>query len=148
MRWLPVCRWRALISSGFRTVFADIVKQRLEPDALERRIASDGELTTADFSLALARELAQVSPWGQGFPEPRFDGRFTILSRRIVGGSHARLELMPESGRESCQAIAFGAAGERWFVEDDVIHAVYKLDINDYGGVQSLQLVIDYAESA
>ncbi len=132
----------------FRTVFADIVKQRLEPDALERRIASDGELTTADFSLALARELAQVSPWGQGFPEPRFDGRFTILSRRIVGGSHARLELMPESGRESCQAIAFGAAGERWFVEDDVIHAVYKLDINDYGGVQSLQLVIDYAESA
>lgn len=132
----------------FRAVFAETVGARLDADALERRIASDGALAPGDFSLELARELARVSPWGQGFPEPRFDGCFTISDRRVVGGSHARLVLTPEGGRDSYAAIAFGAASERWFVEDDVIHAVYKLDVNDYGGVDTLQLVVDYAERA
>ena len=112
----------------------------------DRVIATDGELESGEFSLALARELARVTPWGQGFPEPRFDGEFRIDDRRVVGGSHARLVLSPAAGGETIAAIAFGAAGESWFSEGDSIRAVYKLDVNDYRGLETLQLVIDYAE--
>ena len=44
-------------------------------------------------------------------------------------------------------AIAFGAAAEPWAGEASVIDAYYKLDINDYRGVDTLQLVIEYAEA-
>jgi len=130
----------------FKNAFVNEAESRLEADALDRVIATDGELESGEFSLALARELARVTPWGQGFPEPRFDGEFRIDDRRVVGGSHARLVLSPAAGGETIAAIAFGAAGEPWFSEGDSIRAVYKLDVNDYRGLETLQLVIDYAE--
>lgn len=130
----------------FRAAFAEVVLARVDADLLERRILTDGELEAADFSLELARELAEVSPWGQGFPEPRFDGRFRITDRRIVGGTHARLVLETQGSDKTHAAIAFGAAGESWFREADAIRAVYKLDVNDYGGIETVQLIVDYAE--
>ena len=130
----------------FQSAFIAEVASRLEDDALDRVIATDGELKSDEFSMDLARELAMVIPWGQGIPEPRFAGHFRIEDRRIVGGSHARLVLKPASGGDTVAAIAFGAAGETWYADAKDIAAVYKLDINDYRGIESLQLVIDYAE--
>ena len=49
--------------------------------------------------------------------------------------------------RGTLAAIAFGAAGEPWFARAESIRAVYKLDVNDYGGVETVQLVVDYATS-
>jgi hypothetical protein len=100
----------------FGRAFECEVAALLDADILERRLATDGELASADFSLLLARELARVSPWGQGFPEPRFDGCFRIEDRRIVGGSHARLVLTPSGTTDTVAAMAFGAAGEPWFI--------------------------------
>ena len=132
---------------AFSAAFEHEVGVRLGAEALDRHLATDGELASSDFTLALARELAQVAPWGQGFPEPRFVGRFRIEDRRIVGTSHARLVLRQVDGGDTLAAIAFGAAGEGWFKDASAIRAVYKLDINDYGGLETLQLVIDYAEA-
>lgn len=53
--------------------------------------------------------------------------------------------LAPRNGRATVAAIAFGAAGEAWFAKAETIHAVYKLDVNDYGGIETVQLVVDYA---
>ncbi len=131
----------------FSTAFTAEVERRLDADALELVIATDGELREADFDLVLARELAAVAPWGQGFPEPRFAGYFTIHDRRVVGGDHARLVLGTTAGGATVGAIAFGAARARWFLEADRIRTVYKLDVNAYRGVDTLQLVIDYVEA-
>ncbi len=130
---------------AFREVFAVQVAALLDAETRERRIDTDGELAAGEFSLALARELASVAPWGQGFPEPRFEGQFRIEDRRVVGGKHARLVLAPQDGRGTVAAIAFGAAAEPWFAKAQAIHAVYKLDVNDYGGIETVQLVVDYA---
>ena len=130
----------------FQRAFTAEVASQLEADALDRVIATDGELQRDEFALELARELASVMPWGQGFPEPRFAGQFRIEDRRIVGGSHAKLVLAPATGGDTVAAIAFGAAAEPWYAEAGDIAAVYKLDVNYYRGVDTLQLVIDYAE--
>ncbi|MBX9606423.1 MAG: single-stranded-DNA-specific exonuclease RecJ [Gammaproteobacteria bacterium] len=131
----------------FRAAFCAQVATLLDAETRERRIDTDGELGERDFSLELARELARVAPWGQGFPEPRFEGEFVITDRRVVGGRHAKLVLAPRGARGTLAAIAFGAAGEPWFARAESIHAVYKLDVNDYGGVETVQLVVDYATS-
>lgn len=130
----------------FSEQFAAAVEARLGREAKIRQIDSDGELAAADFSLELARELADLAPWGQGFPEPRFDGLFTIDERRVVGGDHGRLVLRSTLTAEPLTAIAFGAASEAWFLDAEQIRAVYKLDVNRFRGKETLQLVIDYAE--
>ena len=74
-----------------------------------------------------------------------FDGVFVIEDRRVVGGRHARLVLRAEHAGTTVAAIAFDAAAEPWFADAARIHAYYKLDVNDYGGLDTVQLVIEWA---
>ncbi|MEQ8232820.1 MAG: single-stranded-DNA-specific exonuclease RecJ [Gammaproteobacteria bacterium] len=129
----------------FEAAFVAVCEARLDAAMRTKELASDGALMASEFTLELARELALVAPWGQGFPEPRFDGEFVIEDRRVVGGRHARLVLRLPREEATVQAIAFGAAEEPWYREAAHIHALYKLDINDYGGLETVQLVIDHA---
>ena len=131
----------------FSRLFEAEVTSRIESHVLEHVIPTDGELKAQDFSLQLAYELNRIVPWGQGFPEPRFSGHFQIENRRIVGNNHVRLVLAPIVGGGTIQGIAFGAADEPWSMEANSIMAVYKLDINNYRGNETLQLVIDYAKA-
>jgi single-stranded-DNA-specific exonuclease len=105
-------------------------------------VLTDGELLAEDMTMELAQSLRAAGPWGQGFPEPLFDGHFEVLGSRIVGEKHLRLTLRQPQGR-SVEAIAFNraalqpSAGSR-------VEAAYRLDINSYQGNQTLQLVIEY----
>ncbi|MGE0483179.1 MAG: single-stranded-DNA-specific exonuclease RecJ [Gammaproteobacteria bacterium] len=128
----------------FERAFVDTVDAQLDPALRHKALESDGELAADEFNLDLARELAEVAPWGQGFPEPRFDGAFDVVDRRVVGRRHARLVLRPPGTADTVAAIAFGAADEPWYRGAARIHAYYKLDVNDYGGIDTLQLVVDH----
>lgn len=133
--------------AAFERAFADVVGDMLSAEVRDKLLLSDGMLMPDDFSLALARELADCAPWGQGFPEPRFDGRFHVEDRRVVGTDHLRLVLRAADGDNTVAAIAFGAADEPWARDAGTIDAYYKLDVNDYRGVDTLQLVVEYAEA-
>jgi len=102
---------------------------------------SDGGLSSEDFSLALADELSRGGPWGQHFPEPTFDEAFSVLRHRIVGEKHLKLTLVKESAE--IEAIAFNVDVDAW-IEDppSEIHALFRLDVNEYRGARTLQLVI------
>ena len=131
----------------FGAAFAAEIERVAAPELLERVLLTDGELAPTDFSLALARQLREAGPWGQGFPEPLFDGVFTIAARRIVGEQHLKLRLS-DGARIHLDAIAFNAADAPWARQDQKIRAVFRLDINEWQGTESLQLVIEHAESA
>jgi single-stranded-DNA-specific exonuclease len=132
----------------FRQAFVGTVDALLDSDAKAKLVMSDGALTPDEMTMDLARELGTAAPWGQGFPEPRFEGVFDVLERRIVGTNHARLVLRVAGAHNSVAGIAFGAAEQAWYRDSMRVRAVYKLDINEYRGVESLQLVIDYLEPA
>ncbi|MDE0363942.1 MAG: single-stranded-DNA-specific exonuclease RecJ [Gammaproteobacteria bacterium] len=123
----------------FAKAFDRIVQDRLPPAALEARIETDGELSSSEITLQNAVHLADGGPWGQAFPEPSFHGEFEIVNQRVVGETHLKLVL--RSGARLVDAIAFnqpplpGAAR---------LHAVYRLDINDYGGAQTVQLRLEH----
>ncbi|MHB1117129.1 single-stranded-DNA-specific exonuclease RecJ [Sideroxydans sp.] len=119
----------------FRSAFESVIQEMLDSEALVRSIATDGELENAEFSLRMAREL-QAQVWGQGFPEPLFEGEFRVQTQRIVGEKHLKLKLSSPVG--SFDAIRFFHADPA----PDTVHAVYSLSINEYNGSETLQLIV------
>jgi single-stranded-DNA-specific exonuclease len=128
----------------FRAAFNAEARRWLDAAALEGLLESDGELAPEELGLELAEALRSAGPWGQGFPEPLFDGRFEVLERRIVGERHLKLRLRPLAGGPPLPGIAFGRiagaeAGQQ-------IRAAYRLGINDYAGRRCAEAVLEYFE--
>lgn len=123
----------------FSEAFDLEARRWLDDDALENRLISDGEIDT-DIDLALARSLIEAAPWGQGFPEPVFDGWFEVIDQRLVAGRHLKLKLRPEQGRSVLEAIAFN---HPYLLEQRRAHLAYRLDVNRYRGLDSVQLIVE-----
>ena len=70
--------------AAFRQAFDIEIRRWLHAEDLHGRLLSDGELAPAHFCLETAEHLSEAGPWGQGFPEPLFDGVFTIVSHRVL----------------------------------------------------------------
>ncbi len=129
----------------FKRIFNEVVCAQLTDDDLQHFIFSDGELSAEDFNLDLAMLLRDAGPWGQAFPEPIFDGEFNIVEQRIVGDKHLKLRLT--KGGSLIDAIAFFVDTNLWPNHRcEKVHAAFKLDINEYKGRRSLQLIVDYLE--
>ena len=124
----------------FRQVFAEEVGHRLGRESLQGEIVSDGELAGPEITLELAELLRDGGPWGQGFPEPVFDGVFEIAGTRTVGANHLRLVLQHPDGA-LLDAIAFNQADGAWQPGQQV-RAAYRPDVNHFQGNRTLQLVV------
>lgn len=129
----------------FQAAFDEEVRRHLSTEDLQGVIWSDGVLEAGDINLDLADELRHAGPWGQGFPEPVFDGEFGVINRRIVGERHLKLVLKMADGR-TIDAIAFNHNDSGWPQGTDAVRIAYKLDINEYRGQRSPQLIVDYLE--
>ncbi|HEX7272191.1 MAG TPA: single-stranded-DNA-specific exonuclease RecJ [Casimicrobiaceae bacterium] len=116
--------------------FERVAREWLPPEALSAALETDGELHPEELTLGLAEEL-RARVWGQGFPSPVFDGEFSVLEQRCVGGEHVRA-VLEYSGRR-IDAIAFRAGASL----PDRFHAVYRPERDDYRSLPSLQLVIE-----
>ena len=134
----------------FNRVFNVTVDKYLSDEMRRPIVLSDGELSRAQFTLEHAQAIRQAGPWGQGFPEPRFHGEFRIVDQKIVGQKHLKLVLsLGQFSDVLVDAIAFGVDLDKWpSPETSQLVAVYKLDVNIFRGRASLQLIIDYLESA
>ncbi len=129
----------------FRARFAELVGEWLDASQLEGVIWSDGELTAQELTLNVAEVLRDGGPWGQSFPEPTFDGKFKILQQRLVGERHLKLMLEPLGGGPMLDGIAFNIDTTQW--PDNSVRQVelaYKLDINEFRGNRSVQLLIQH----
>ncbi len=133
---------------SFRDAFDEEVSRHLSDDDLQGRIVSDGELAPGDLSLPLAELLRAAGPWGQGFPEPVFDGCFDVVNQRVVGEKHLKLTLRSPRQPRTVEAIAFNAVREGRTVTYTRIRAAYRLDVNEYQGSRSVQLIVEHLENA
>lgn len=123
----------------FKELFARAVKELSDPEMFERNIVTDGELRASDFNIELV-EAIRKHVWGQAFPEPLFANQFKVLSQRVLKDQHLKLSLEVD-GRE-IQAIWFRHKREL----PPTVRLAYKLDINDFRGRQSVQLIIEGME--
>jgi len=133
----------------FRACFATEVAARLSPEDLQGVILSDGELAGDELNLQLAEVLRGGGPWGQGFPEPIFDGIFEVVASRVVGERHLKLNVVPRhsaNGRGMLNAIAFNTAEEFAGEHLSQVRLAYKLDVNEYRGTRSPQLLVEFIQ--
>jgi single-stranded-DNA-specific exonuclease len=120
---------------AFQRAFEEVAQSLLTAADLTKTVETDGELERDDFSVEMARSLEQ-QVWGQGFPQPLFDGLFRVESQRVVGEKHLKLKLSSAAG--AFDAIHFFCADPM----PSSIRAVYSLGINEYNGKTSLQLIV------
>jgi single-stranded-DNA-specific exonuclease len=130
----------------FASEFDAVVRERVATELFEPILLSDGELGSEDFNLGLASELRYAGPWGQGFAEPIFDNVFTLDSWRLVGARHWKLKLRPLGQSISVEAMLFNA--EPGATPPETFRAAYQLDINEWNGRESLQLILRHIEGA
>jgi len=130
---------------AFAAAFDEEVSRHLSRDDLSGVIYSDGELSGQELSLETAQLLRDASPWGQGFPAPLFDGDFNVVSHRVVGQRHLKMTLTPERGGSQIDAIAFNTEvlpGGR-----QQVHLAYRLDVNEFRGIVSPQLIVEHMKA-
>jgi single-stranded-DNA-specific exonuclease len=114
---------------------------RLYPDAdFSGAIVSDGPLPATAFDLRFAKSLRDAGPWGSAFPEPLWSGDFKVVEQRTVGENHLKLRVEPANGRGVIDAIAFNQAGA---VYRGVVQLAFRLDVNEFRGAQTPQLVVE-----
>ena len=130
----------------FVEAFQAHVEKVLNPEDLNAKIITDGNLISDQISMYTAENLREAGPWGQQFPEPCFEGTFLINQQRVVGENHLKLVLShPSAPKLSIDAIYFNMDVEQWpNNEIQQARCVYRLDINEFRGRQKLQLLVQY----
>ena len=135
--------------SAFAQAFDEEVRRQLTEENLSALVLSDGELTTQDFNLTLAQQLRESGPWGQHFPEPIFDGEFFLIQQKILGEKHLKMTLgVDAQGQQLVDAIAFNIDPKLWpNTQAKKVKVAYRLDVNEFRGNKTVQLMVDYIEA-
>jgi len=128
----------------FQTAFTAVAREWLDPALLDEVLWTDGALDADALDHASALALRDGGAWGQGYPEPVFEGTFEVLGSRIVGSTHLALELAGDGRR--LRAIHFGGADGTPVPSS--IRIAYRLVPDDYRGGDAVQLVVVHREAA
>ncbi|NBB08399.1 single-stranded-DNA-specific exonuclease RecJ [Pseudomonas sp. SLFW] len=128
---------------AFAEAFDAEVRRQLTEEDLTGRLLSDGTLAVEEFHLELARALRNAGPWGQHFPEPLFHGVFQLVEQRVVGERHLKMVLKTECGTVKLDGIAFSVDRDVW-PNPTVrwVELAYKLDLNEFRGNETVQLMV------
>ena len=127
----------------FKKRFTQLAQEHLAGKPLAGELISDGELPAQALTLEFSQLLKDAGPWGQGFPEPLFDGQFELVEQRIVGHKHLKMMLRMPSGK-LVDAIAFNVDTQVWPNEQcKHVELAYKLDINEFRGRTSVQFLVE-----
>lgn len=131
--------------AAFGQAFDAICREWLSQAQLQRVLETDGELLAEELQLATALQLEHAGPWGQGFPEPMFEGRFEVLDARLIGsdGQHAKYRLRSAAGGAPLTAVDFHG-GARLQSPRSRLQAVFTLAVNRWQGAESLDLRIEH----
>ena len=141
---------RACDFAKFREAFEEIARATLTPADLKHVVETDGDLDESEMTLDLALQLGN-QVWGQGFSQPSFITRFHVQEQRVIGAKHLKLKL------QRCSVAATGKLKSRNRVDSyeailfscnvpvpEIIDAVYRIEVNEFKGNSTLQLVLDH----
>ncbi|MCC7633414.1 single-stranded-DNA-specific exonuclease RecJ [Stenotrophomonas rhizophila] len=132
--------------AAFEQAFADVVERTLDPLSLQQLLLTDGELLPQELDFAHAEALRLAGPWGQGFPEPLFDGHFQVARWQVLKEKHLKLSLRVPGRAEPLNAIHF--SGWKGTAPANTVHIAYRLVSDDYRGGGAIQLIIEHCADA
>jgi len=126
---------------AFAKAFNDAMNE-VDSAVFTPKTLTDGELMPQDFSLSFADFINNASIWGHGFAKPVFDGVFEVLNFKVLKDKHLKLNLRYANVQYPIEAIYFNFDPETWDYRAQSVHVLFELDINEWRGNQSLQLMV------
>ena len=133
---LKRCNFEAFVAAF------DEVMAQMDDEVFAEQKFTDGPLQASDFSLWFAEHLADATIWGHGFAPPIFDGVFEVLSFKVLKDKHLKLSLKYPDVQYPIDAIYFNYDSSVWDYRAEQVHLLFQLDINEWNGKQSLQLMV------
>ena len=133
----------------FRRRINEYAKERLSDEDLADRAFADCEISAGEVSMKLATELTLLEPFGIGNASPQFIIKNADVCRvtYIGNGKHTKLTLKKDG--ELLTAMYFGVGeGELGFSEGDTIDVLFSIDVNEFRGVRTVQLILHDARRA
>ena len=126
---------------AFQQAFSEVLAE-FESALFTPQVMTDGELQAADFSLHFADMLKYAAIWGHGFAPPIFDGVFEVVQFKILKDKHLKLSLRYPEVQYPIDAICFNFDTDKWDYRATQVHLLFELDINEWQGKQSIQLMV------
>lgn len=133
----------------FRRRINEYAREHLSDEALSDRAIADCEIRGTDVSMRLATELTLLEPFGIGNAAPEFIIKNADVCRvtYLGGGKHTKLTLKKDG--ELLTAMYFGVGeGELDFCEGDTVDVLFSIDVNEFRGIRSVQLILRDARPA
>lgn len=130
---------------AFRRAINAYAEDILKGGELSRSVDIDLILTPEEITSRLAEELYLLEPYGTSNPQPIFESDRMIISDIVPlsGGKHIKLMLKAPTTEHLFTALLFGTSFEEFpYKVGDGVDIVYNVDINDFRGRRSVQLLI------
>ncbi len=124
----------------FAAAFDEVCSTQLDEAALQRVIETDGPLAADELTVETAVALEHAGPWGQGFAEPLFEGRFEVQQSRLVGSGADHVKYTLRHQGVSIGAIDFNGAERR--CASGFVDVLFVPTVNRWQGRESLDLRI------
>ena len=129
----------------FKQVFEALICN-MDESLFHATLWTDGELPTEHFHIETVDFLQNLTPWGQKFPSPIFEGIFKVVDYRWLKEIHLKLRLALPDG-QIVEAIAFNARDKFEFdAMQGSVRLVYEIDKNEFNGNVSLQMRVIHLE--
>ncbi len=134
---------------AFREAIGAYADLHLKAESAVATLPIDLELTPQEITMEQVKELDLLEPYGNANPQPIFALRdVTVRQIQPIGaGRHTKLTLEAQ-GKSFC-ALYFGMAAEQLDCDlNEVIDVAFQLDLNEFQGECTVQLLIkDIARS-
>ena len=130
---------------AFRMAINEFAKKSLGKGELCRVVDIDLRINPEEISQKLAEELYLLEPFGTSNAQPVFEtDRFIITDvAALSGGKHTKLTLRAPGYAVEFTALCFGhSSAEFEFVPGDAVDLAYNLDVNEFRGRKSVQLLV------
>ena len=103
----------------------------------------DSELSLKDINVEAVKSLSLLEPYGEANKMPLFLFRNLKINsiRSLSEGKHLKLSLKDENFMVDAIGFNMGELSEKYLL-DDKVDIVGSLDINSYGGNESVQIVL------
>ena len=132
--------------AAFREKINQYAMRYLTDEMTAVRYEADCEVTMAEMTMALAEEIDALEPFGVSNPMPVFMMKDVTVQKIIPlgNGKHSKLVLYADG--YMMQAVWFGMPASRLPVlVGDSADILFQLNINEYQGVRSLQMILQDA---
>ena len=128
---------------NFRQLINEYARANLTEKDMIQTVEADCELDFSDVNVGLAKSIQLLEPYGVSNPIPVFVLRGVTVNdiNGISDGKHTRLSL--GNGKYTISAMYFSNSPESLGIYiGDKVDVMFNLDVNEWGGRESAQMII------